>query len=578
MYIERVPNRNSPPAVLLRESYREGSKVRKRTLANLSSLPDEAVDGLRILLKGGTAIENLPEAFEITRSRPHGHVAAVLGTLKNIGLHNTIAPESSRNHNLVVAMIVARIVDPVSKLATARGLDPATCSSTLGELLGVSLADEDQLYEAMDWLLSQQAEIEQRLAQKHLCENTLVLYDVSSTYFEGSSCPLAQFGYSRDKKKGKLQITFGLICNGAGCPVAVEVFDGNTGDPTTFTPQIEKVRSRFGIKHVIWVGDRGMITQARIKQDLQPVEGLHWITSLRCEQIRALVEQEAIQLSLFDQQDLAEISCADYPNERLIACRNPLLAEQRKTKREELLTATERELDKIVAATQRQKRRLVGAAQIGLRVGAALNQFKVKKHFQIEITDENFSYQRNPDSIATEAALDGLYVIRTDVSADTLDADSTVRAYKSLSSVEQAFRSYKTVDLKVRPIYHHLADRVKAHVFLCMLAYYLEWHMRKRLAPILFDDDSKVLPESTCVVAPAVRSDAAIAKAQTKRTLDGFPVHSFQSLLTDLGTITNNRIQSTLSSTRMTFDKITTPTPLQQKAFDLLGVSVFCTQ
>lgn len=473
-------------------------------------------------------------------------------------------------------MLVARIIDPRSKLATARGLNPETCFSTLGEMLGVSLADEDELYLAMDWLLERQEKIENSLAKKHLAEGALVLYDVSSTYFEGQSCPLAQFGYNRDQKKGKLQIVFGLLCNAQGCPIAVEVFEGNTGDPTTLVKQIEKVRSRFGIKQVVWVGDRGMITSARIKQDLQKVEGLDWITALRSSQIRALVEQEVIQLSLFDEQDLAEIESSDYPQERLIACRNPLLAESRAKTRVELLQATERELDKIVAATQREKRPLKGAAKIGIRVGKVLNAKGVGKHFKIQITDASFSYQRDTESIATEAALDGLYVLRTSVSANTMEAAETVRAYKSLSTVEQAFRSYKTVDLKVRPIYHHLADRVKAHIFLCMLAYYVEWHMRSSLAPMLFDDQNFATAQAmqNSVVAPAHRSDIALTKAQKKRTEDDFPVHSFQTLLADLATIVKNRVASNLPGTRITFDKITEPTRLQYKALDLLGVSV----
>lgn len=580
MYIERVPNRNSPGAVLLRESYREGKKVHKRTLANLSKLPDEAVDGLRILLKGGKAIEDLSSAFTIVRSRPHGHVAAVLGTLKRLELHKIIAPESSRMRNLVVAMIVARLIEPRSKLATVRGLSVETCTSTLGEILGVAKADEDELYAAMDWLLERQSQIEDTLAKKHLCEGALILYDVSSTYLEGQKCPLGRYGYSRDKKKGKLQIVFGLLCNGHPCPIAVEVFEGNTGDPTTLTKQIEKVRTQFGIQRVVWVGDRGMITQARIKEDLQKQPGIDWITTLRSAQIKALVEQEAIQLSLFDQQDLAEITSDEYPQERLIACRNPLLAEARGKKREELLQATEKELDKIVVATQREKCQLKGAAKIGVRVGKVLNRFGVGKHFQINITESSFSYERNEESIAKESTLDGLYVIRTSVEAQLLDAVETVRSYKSLSTVEQAFRSYKTVDLKVRPIYHYTSNRVKAHIFLCMLAYYVEWHMRQALAPILFDDHDFISSsrKRKSVVAPAERSNTAKSKAQRKRTPDDLPVHSFQTLLADLATIVKNRVQSNLSGTNITFDKITEPTPLQYKALDLLGVRLECTQ
>ena len=575
MHIERVPNRNSPPAVLLRQSYREGGKVRKRTLANLSKLPDETVEGLRILLKGGTAINKLEDAFEIIRSRPHGHVAAVLGTLLKLQLEQLIAASPSRERDLVIAMIVARVIEPSSKLATARGLSPETCTSTLGELVGVANASEDDLYEAMDWLLERQTDIETNLAQRHLEDGTLVLYDVSSTYFEGETCPLAQYGYSRDRKKGKLQIVFGLLCNVQGCPIAVEVFEGNTADPTTLAVQVEKVRHRFGLKRVVFVGDRGLITDARINEDLRTIEGLDWITALRAPQIKQLVEQEHLQLSLFDQQDLAEIQSPDYPGERLIACRNPLLAAERARKREELLQATEEELDKVVAATKRDQRPLKGAAQIGLRVGKILNRFHMAKHFHLVITDNSFHYELIRENIAAEAALDGLYIIRTSVSDELFDSQETVRAYKSLSRVERAFRSYKTVDLKVRPICHRLPERVRAHIFLCMLAYYVEWHLRSALAPMLFDDEDKALAEALrdSVVAPAISSVKAQSKRQKKRTLDDLPVHSFQTLLKDLATIVKNRVQPKLPGARVTFDKITCPTPLQQKAFDLLGIS-----
>ncbi|EDX74599.1 Transposase, IS4 family protein [Coleofasciculus chthonoplastes PCC 7420] len=580
MYIERVPNRNSPPAVLLRESYREGKKVRKRTLANLSKLPDEAVDGLKILLKGGKAIEDIEEAFNIVRSRPHGHVAAVLGTIKKIGLDSIISGENTRNRRLVLSMIAARIIAPKSKLATARGLQEATKLSSLGERLGLSGTDEDELYLAMDWLLSRQEEIEKSLAAIHLVEGTLVLYDVSSTYFEGKTCPLAQFGYNRDKKKGKLQIVFGLLCNAQGCPISVEVFEGNTADPSTLTQQIEKVRTRFGLKKIIWVGDRGMITQARIREDLKETAGVDWITALRSSQIPKLGNQSYIQLSLFDEKDLAEITCEDYPGERLVACRNPFLAEERKRNREELLHATEQKLDKIVSATSRQRCPLRGEAEIGLKVGEVINKYSVAKHFNIQITPDSFSYQRNRESIEEEATLDGLYVVRSSVPEETLNAEDTVKAYKSLSKVEQAFRSYKTIDLKVRPIYHRNSDRVKAHVFLCMLAYYVEWHMRRCLAPILFDEDDweNALRLREGIVTHSVRSDSASSKAQKKRTADNLPVHSFQTLLADLGTIVNNRIQSNIPGVNFDFDKVTEPTPVQRKALDLLGVSLICTQ
>ena len=580
MYIERVPNRNSPPAVLLRESYREGGRIRKKTLANLSKLPDSIVDNLKIVLKGGAAIENLSESFSVVRSLPHGHVAAVLGTLKKLDLHNLIAPSNSRKRALVLAMIVARLLDPRSKLATARGLSSETCNSSLSELLGLEKADEDELYEAMDWLVSRQESIENELANRHLCEGALVLYDVSSTYFEGTQCPLARYGYNRDKKKGFLQIVFGLICDKRGCPIAVEVFEGNTSDTTTITAQIEKVRHRFGIQQVVWVGDRGMITNTRILADFQSVEGLDWITALRASQIRKLVEQEAVQLSLFDETDLVEFSCSDYPGERLIACRNPMLAEEKSLTRVALLQATEQELNKIVIATVREKRALKGADQIGLRVGRVLNAKGVGKYFNIAITEESFSFSRNEVAIAKDSALDGIYIIRTSVKSQTLDAASAVRAYKSLSNVEQAFRSYKTVDLKVRPIYHRLEQRVKAHVFLCMLAYYVEWHMRKALAPLLFDDEkvTEQPEEQSSVVAPSKRSKKARAKAATKKTSEKLPVHSFQTLMADLATIVKNKFQSNGLEASLTFEKITQPTHLQQKALDLLQVSLICTQ
>ena len=573
MYIERVPNRNSPPAVLLRETFREDGKVKKRTLVNLSKWPVAVVEGLRVLLKGGTAVAKLEDAFDVVRSRPHGHVAALVGMLRKLQVDRLIGGGASREQALVLALIAARILGPCSKLATARGLGEQTQWSSLGELLGVEDADEEALYAAMDWLIERQPRIEAKLAERHLQDGALVLYDTSSTYFEGRTCPLAKLGHSKDGKKGKLQIVFGLLCNSAGCPVAVEVFDGNTADPATLGTQIEKVRVRFGLERVIWVGDRGLITAARIREELAPIQGLDWITALRAPQIRELVTGGSLQLCLFDERDLAEISAPDYPGERLIVCRNPLLAQQRARKRTELLAATERELDKIVQATRRAKRPLRGADQIGLRVGKVLGRFKMAKHFTLEISEQGFAYAREEAGIAAEAALDGFYVIRTSVAAETLSAEDTVRAYKGLSVVERAFRSIKTVDLKIRPIHHHLAKRVKAHVFLCMLAYYVEWHMRQALAPMLFDDHDPAAGQAArdSEVAPAQRSPAAQRKANTKQTEDGLPVHSFQTLLADLATISRDRIQPRLAGAA-TFDKVTRPTPVQQRAFDLLGV------
>ena len=569
MYIEKVPNRNSPPAILLREGWREGNKTRKRTIANLSSWPAYKVEMLRRLLRDETLVV-VGEGFQIVRSLPHGHVAAALGTLRRVELDKLIASKPNAKRQLVLAMIVARMIEPSSKLATARGFGEQTASSSLGQVLGIETADEDDLYEAMDWLLKRQVAIEKKLAQRHMDEATLVLYDVSSTYFEGRSCPLAQLGHNRDGKKGKLQIVFGLLCNQQGCPVAVEVFEGSKGDPKTLASQVHKVRERFGLKRVVFVGDRGILTDARITEELRPVEGLDWITALRAPTIRSLAQQGVIQPSLFDEVGLAEIHSPDYPGERLIACRNPFLADERRRKREALLQATEQELEKVAKATLREKRRLQGADKIGLRVGSVLDRYKVGKHFRLHISEEAFGYERNEEKIAQEAALDGIYVIRTSVPDHILNAQQAVRAYKGLSVVERAFRSMKSVDLKIRPIHHRLADRVRSHVFLCMLAYYVEWHMRRDLAPILFDDDDKLGGEALreSVVAPARRSRKAERKAGTKRTEEGFPVHSFQSLLKDLGTITRNKVMVAGEC----FEQVTSPTHLQQRAFDLLQI------
>ena len=581
MYITSVPNRGSPPCILLRESYRQAGKTRNRTLANLTDWPTHVVEGLRILLKGGQAVE-AGGRFEIVRSLPHGHVAAVLGTLGQLGLDKIIASRPSRQRDLIVALIVARVIDPGSKLAAARGLCEQTASTSLGEVLGLTDADEQEIYEAMDWLLPRQERIEQALADRHLKDGTLVLYDVTSSYFEGKACPLAQFGHSRDGKKDKLQIIFGLLCDVHGRPIAVEVFEGNTGDPGTVASQVRKLRDRFGLKRVVLVGDRGMLTEARIREDLDPVEGLDWITALRAPAIAALVEAGRVDMSLFDQQDLAEVTWPErYPGQRLIVCRNPALAVERTRKRQELLEATEKDLAVIAKAVARPPRGpkagkpLRGADQIGLRVGKVIGRHKVAKHFRIEITDDSLSYERDGQAIAAEAALDGFYVVRTSLPAGALDAEQTVGAYKGLSKAERAFRSLKTVDLKVRPIHHHLADRVRAHVLLCMLAYYVEWHMRQELAPMLFDDEDPQAGEALrrSVVAPAQRSPAAQAKAAKKRTADGRPVHSFQTLLSDLATICKNRIQPEVSGAG-TFEKTTQPTALQEQALSLLKVTL----
>ena len=578
MYIEKVPNRNSPPAVLLRESYREGDQVKKRTLANLSKLPDDIIDNLKLALKGATLSmnEGIPNHFEVIRSLPHGHVMAILETIKKLGLDKIISEKSSRIRNLVVAMIVARIINPKSKLATARGFNSETGSQSLGQLLDLEKADEDELYNALDWLLEKQEKIEKHLALKHLESGTLVLYDVTSTYLEGNGCELGKYGYNRDKKKGKTQIVFGLLCSAKGCPIAVEVFEGNTSDGATLGGQIEKVRKGWGIENVVWVSDRGILTNSKINELVKPIEGLDYITGLTKPQIRKLAEVEVIQLGLFDQVNLVEFESEDYPDERLIACRNPFIAQKNQLQREALLEAVEKELDLIVQATQREKRALKGQDKIALRVGKVLNQFKVNKYYNLEITEEGFSYQRKLELIAQETALDGVYVLRTSLESTLMDAATTVKAYKSLSQVEEAFRCYKSIDLKVRPIYHYKGDRVKAHIFLCMLAYYVEWHLKQCLAPLLFEDEE--IDDSSLNVIKASRSESAQSKERKKRNQENLPVHSFRTLLEDLGTICLNTVECTIREGSYRFSKITRPTQLQQKALDLLGVSLICTQ
>lgn len=576
MYIEAVPNRNSPPAILLRESYREGGRVRKRTLCNLSNWPEATVEGLRGVLRGGTVIAPDRDAFTITRSLPHGHVAAVLGTTQRIGLDRILGPDGNRCRDLVLALIVSRILDPTSKLAAARALSPATASSSLGEALGLGCVDEDGLYAALDWLQQRQPAIETQLARRHLHNGTLVLYDVSSSYMEGRCCPLAKRGYSRDGRRGTLQIVYGLLCAPDGCPVAIEVFDGNTADPKTLAAQVEKLKQRFCLDHVVLVGDRGMITQARINGEVRAA-GLDWITALRAPAIKALMQSGTLQLSLFDQRDMASITAPDFPGERLVVCRNPDLAAQRARKRDDLLAATERDLARIQAAVRRQRAPLRGTAEIALAVGEVVNKHKMAKHFNLDIHDAAFGFARKTEAIEAEAATDGLYIVRTSLPAETLDDAATVRSYKSLARVERAFRCIKTVDLQVRPIYHWLAERVRAHVFLCMLAYYVEWHMRQRLAPMLFDDTDKETAETmrASVVAQAQRSPAAVRKQTTGLTEDGLPVHSFRSLLTDLATLARNTITTAIAPDRpMTV--LTRATPVQRKAFDLLGVT--CSQ
>ena len=574
MYIEAVPNRNSPPAILLRESYRQGGKVRKRTLCNLSDWPVAYVEGLRGVLKGGTVIPADHDAFTVTRSLPHGHVAAILGTARKIGLDRILGPDGNRCRDLVLALLRGRILDPGSKLAAARTLSPDTASSSLGEALGLGEVADDELYAALDWLLARQPAIETALARRHLQNGTLVLYDVSSSYLEGRCCPLAQRGYSRDGKKGSLQIVYGLLCAPDGCPVAIEVFDGNTADPMTLAPQIDKLKQRFGLEHVVLVGDRGLITEARLNADIRAA-GLDWISALRGPAIKDLLNSGAIQLTLFDQRDMASITSPDYPGERLVVCRNPDLAAERAGKREDLLMATEKDLTAIKARVARKRHPLRGTAEIALAVGEVFNAHKMRKHFDLTITDDAFSFTRKSAAIAVEAATDGLYVVRTSLPEATLGDADTIRSYKSLTRVERAFRCLKTVDLHVRPVYHWLEGRVRAHVFLCMLAYYLEWHMRQRLGPMLFDDTDPDEAEARrrSVVAQAQRSKAAISKQTTGLTPDGLPVHSFRTLLAALATLARNTIITAITPLHPLI-VVTRPTPIQQKAFDLLGLTV----
>jgi Transposase DDE domain len=571
MYVTRVPNRSSPPAVLLRESFRKDGKVKTRTLANLTHWPDGKVEALRRVLRGETVTAAI-ERVEIERSLPHGHVAAVLGTLRAIGLDRLLPRRPDRLAKLALALIVARVVEPAAKLATARQLSEATASHSLGALLGLDGVDEDELYRALDVLGAAQPSIEKALARRHLQDGMLVLYDVTSSYLEGRCCELARFGYSRDGRPDRPQIVFGLLCAADGCPVAVEVFAGDTADPQTLAAQIDKLKKRFALKRVVLVGDRGLITSARIDEELKPA-GLDWITALRAPAIQALADDDGpLQLSLFDDRDMAEVSSPDYPGERLIVCRNPALAAERARKREELLAACEKDLAKIQAATTRPRNPLRGQDKIALRVGSVLGRRKVAKHFRLTITEDSFDFARNAAAIAREKDLDGFYVLRTSVPEGDLDAGATVLAYKSLARVERAFRSLKSIDLEVRPVHHRLAGRVRAHVFLCMLAYYVAWHMRRKLAPLLFEDHDRpaAAVSRTSPVTAAQVSFAARAKARTRKTDDGEPVHSFRTLLADLATLTRNTVRF---GDNLPITILSRPTPPQQRAFDLLGVA-----
>jgi len=574
MFIDVVPNGRSASAVLLRESYREGSKVKKRTLANLSKLPTSIIDGVRVLLQGGSAIARPEEVFEIQRSLPHGHVAAVIGMMRKLDLPRLLSRTVSRERDLALALIASRIIAPGSKLATARALSPETASSSLGRVLDLGVIEEREIYAALDWLGEQQDRIERSLARRHLKNGALVLYDISSSYVEGRCCELARHGYSRDRRPDRLQIVYGLLCDRDGRPIAVEVFEGDVGDPSTLSAQISKLKQRFGLKHVVLVGDRGMITSARIRDDLQPA-GLDWITTLRAPQIRALAESGPLQLSLFDERHLAEITAPEYPGERLIVCRNPDLARERARKRDELLAATERDLSRICAHVGRRYAPLRGRAEIGLAVGAVIDRHKMGKHYELTISDHSFTYRRKSESIAREARLDGLYVVRTNVSAGTLSADEAVRAYKDLARVERAFRSLKSIDLQIRPVHHWIEPRVRAHVFLCMLAYYVEWHLREAWAPILFHDHQRVEAEKVRAspVAALEVSAAAKRKRGSRRSDDGLPITSFGDLMRHLATMTLNEMASPQTPSA-TITLSARPTSLQNKAFALLDTAL----
>lgn len=564
MYIATIPNRGSPPAILLREGYREGGKVRTRTLANLSKLPPEAVAALRQVLKGEKLIK-ADNAFEAISSRHHGHVQAVLDAMRRLGFAQLIASRPSPQRNLVVAMVAARILEPASKLGTTRWWN----LTTLPALLGVSDADEEDLYKAMDWLLERQPFIEKKLAARHLHHDGMALYDLSSSYFEGRCCPLAALGHNRDGKKGKLQVNYGLLTDPRGIPVAVSVFKGNAGDPTTLLPQVDKVRKDFGIERFVLVGDRGMIAQKQIDA-LRKLDGIDWVAALRSGAIRKLLDGGTLQLGLFDERNLFELTHPDFPDERLVACRNPELANRRAHKRTSLLEATAKELAKVRRMVERG--RLRGQDDIGVRVGKVINKYKVAKHFKLIIEETRFDFEIDPDKVAAEAALDGIYVLRTSLPVERMSAEETVRSYKRLTQVERAFRSFKTMDLEIRPIHHRLEKRVRAHIFLCLLSYYVLWHMLQAWRPLLFCDEDLQAKATRDPVAPAKRSEAALRKAHFKTLDDGSEVHSFHTLLKLLSGIVRNvcRVPGAPPDAP-TFEVVTTPNEKQQRAFDLLG-------
>ena len=563
MHIDGVPNRTSRPTYLLRESYREGKKVRKRTLANLSALTDEQIESIRAVLSG-QSVRPVEALWQTVRSRPHGAVQAVRVAMQRLGFESLIAARPGPERDAVCAMVAARILSPHTKLATTRWWH----TTTLPEEFGVGGLDEDDLYAAMDWLLERQNGIQKKLAARHLCEGGLALYDLSSSYFEGRCCPLAKIGYSRDGKRNTLQVNYGLLTNRAGCPVAISVYEGNTSDAKTLPDQVKRLREEFGLERLVLVGDRGMISHKAI-DSLRSLEGLDWITALKSVQIRALVNSGTLQLGLFDERNLLEFAHPDYPNERLMACRNVDLGRLRAHKREALLVATEKELQRI--RTRVEDGALSGEDKIGVRVGKVVNKYKVAKLFALSIKDQRFEFQRLEAQIAAEAALDGIYIIRTSVPKKQMDSAEAVRSYKALAEVERAFRSMKTIDLHVRPIHHRLETRVRAHIFLCMLAYYVEWHLREAWRELMFADEDLQRKTRRDPVAAAQRSKAALAKVATHTLPDGSQAHSFRTLLQELSTIVRNTCQpSAGAAAAMTFQMTTIPNPTQQRALQLL--------
>jgi hypothetical protein len=563
MHIDGVPNRTSRPTYLLRESYREGKKVRKRTLANLSALSDEQIDAIRAVLSG-QSVRPVEELWQTSRSRSHGAVQAVRVAMQRLGFESLIASRASAERDAVCAMVAARILAPHTKLATTRWWH----TTTLAEEYGVVEADEADLYAAMDWLLERQGAIEKKLAARHLSQGALALYDLSSSYFEGECCPLAKIGYSRDGKRNTPQVNYGLLTTRAGCPVAISVYEGNTADASTLMPQVNQLREQFGLERLVLIGDRGMISHKAI-DGLRSLDGLAWITALKSSQIRALVQGGELQLGLFVERNLFEFSHPDFPNERLMACRNVDLGKLRTHKRAALLEATEKELEKV--RTRIENGSLAGRDRIGVRVGKVVNKYKVAKHFALTIEERGFKFQRLEKQIAAEAALDGIYVIRTSVPKKQMSSAEAVRSYKALAQVERAFRSMKTIDLHIRPIHHHLEGRVRAHIFLCMLAYYVEWHMREAWRELMFADEDLERKKHRDPVAAAERSEAALEKIATRTLKDGSPVHSFRTLIAELSTIVRNTCEARVGKNRgSTFQMTTTPDPAQQRALELL--------